>query len=437
MTSTPSLDETTVLDEIEVLAGDALEPDVAREARRRRMLVAGSLLVFVLTRAAAGYVADHPGFYGPHRADGTGDVYLYDQYTWDMRHLGANAYRDLRVEYPPGAIPVLMVPRYVRAVSYRTEFIVLMMGFDALGLWGLVRIACRGGSWWGAATWLALVPLLGVVSYTRFDMVVAVALVWALERARAGKWKQTGALLAVGAAVKLVPVALVPLVYFVAPRRQRRGFLLTTAGVIALTLVPFAFELPDLWQSVIHYHAARGVQAESVWGAALLVARRLAEYPVRVVASHRAYDAVSSVSATLKTVSNLLCVAALLATTGLAARTRRSDVARLSVLLFGSLTLLIGLGSVYSPQYLLWVIGLGAAAMALAPRRTAPAVAVLAVTVALAQLEFPMWFWDVLFFDKGGALVDLVARDVLTIGGGLVGLWCWRRAAAGCLTPSA
>ena len=48
------------------------------------------------------------------------------------------------------------------------------------------------------------------------------------------------------------------------------------------------------------------------------------------------------------------------------------------------------------------------------------------VMTLLAHLEFPIWFWDVLFYDKGGALIVLVVRDVLTLAAGLLALWAWR-----------
>jgi hypothetical protein len=97
--------------------------------------------------------------------------------------------------------------------------------------------------------------------------------------------------------------------------------------------------------------------------------------------------------------------------------------------MFGAMSLLVGVDRVYSPQYLVWVIALGAIAMALTPRLAAPAVAVLAVTTFLSHLEFPVWFWDLLFYDKGGALVVLVVRDVLTLVVGGLALWAWRQAA--------
>ena len=88
------------------------------------------------------------------------------------------------MEYPPGAIPIMMVPRYVALASYRTEFVIFMVLFDAIGLYGLVRLASRTGSWWGAATWFLLVPALGPVAYTRLDIVVAVVFVWTIKSAR-------------------------------------------------------------------------------------------------------------------------------------------------------------------------------------------------------------------------------------------------------------
>ena len=406
--------------------------DDRRRRRARTLILVFVLLSFALTRGRRRRISsDHPQAYGPNVADGTGDVNLYDYFTWEMRHTGQSAYADLHMEYPPGAIPVMMVPRYVRIVSYRTEFILLMIGFDALGLWGLARIARRGGTWWGFGAWMVLVPLLGMVSYTRFDMVVAVALVWAVERALAGKWKQVGALhrrrrrREVGSArarsARVVRGAArkAPRVPLRRDRRHRARAGTRSCSNSARSMSACGTTTPG-----------RGVQAESIWGAGLLVARWFWSYPVAVVASHRAYDAQSAVSHSLKLLSNTVCLSVLGFCTFLAARTRRGDIGRLALLMFGTMTVLVGFGSVYSPQYLLWIIGLGSAALALRPRAAAPAIGVLVVTVALAYVEFPMWFWDLLFFDKGGALEVLAVRDVLTVVVGALALWGWRKSEA-------
>jgi hypothetical protein len=387
------------------------------------------LAAFILSRGFAGYVADHPAFYGPNLPDATGDVHYYDYLSWEMRHEDASPYGEtLRTEYPPAAIPIMMVPRYVRVASYRTEFVFLMVLFDALGLYGLLRIARRTGSWWGMATWFFLIPALGPVSYTRLDLVVAVAFVWTIERALAGRWEHVGLLIAAGTAVKLVPALLLPLLFFVAPRDRRRLLVGSFAGGVALAVLPFVNALPDMFRSVIEYHTERGVQAESIWGAGMLVAQRIGDYPVAIVASHRAWDALAPVSDLLKTLSNAVSLAVVVGALATAVRTRVDDLRRASLLLFGAMSLLVGVGRVYSPQYVLWLIALGAVAMAVAPRLAAPAVGVLAFTTLLAHLEFPVWYWDALFYQTDSALLVLVARDVLTVAVGALAFWAWRRA---------
>ena len=198
------------------------------------------------------------------------------------------------------------------------------------------------------------------------------------------------------------------------------------AAVVGLAVLPFALVLPDVYRSVIEYHTGRGIQAESIWGASLLVAHRMVDYPVAIVASHRAWDAQSALTATLKTVSNVASALAIAGAFVLALRTKVGELGRAMVLQFGLMSLLVGVGRVYSPQYVIWLIALGAIAMAFTPRPAAPAVGVLAVTTLLAHLEFPVWFWDVLFYDKGGALAVLVVRDVLTLVVGFLALWAWR-----------
>lgn len=399
--------------------------------RRSRRWWVGLFLVFAVTRLVSGYVADHPGVYGGNRPDGTGDVHLYDSDSWYLRHSGEPPYGEvLQLEYPPGALPLMMGPRYLRWASYRTEFIIQMIAIDAIGLLGLVRLARRSGSWWGVGAWLALVPALGPVSYTRLDLAVAVALVWAVERASAGRWRSAGACFGAGAAIKLVPVLLLPMVFLAAARGERRRLVTGAALVVGASLLPFVNVLPDVYHRVLGYHLERGVQAESTWGAALLVAHQVADYPARVVAAFGAYDIRADAAPTLKTISNACAAAVLLLSAAVGWRTRRGDVRSLSLALFGVMALMIGVGRVYSPQYLLWLIALAAVALTLAPRAARPAAGVLAVVVVLAHIEFPFWFWEVLFYDSAAALWVLAVRDVLTLVVGVMalGAWWWDRA---------
>jgi hypothetical protein len=161
----------------------------------------------------------------------------------------------------------------------------------------------------------------------------------------------------------------------------------------------------------------------------MLAAQRLVDYPVAIVASHRAWDAVAPASDFLKSISNIASSAVALGAIALAVRTRVGDLRRVTLLAFGAMSLLVGVGRVYSPQYVVWLIALGAVAMATVPRLAAPALGVLGVTTLLAHLEFPIWFWDALFYKKDAALIGLLVRDVLTLLVGVLALWAWKRAA--------
>ena len=428
MTATDSESLLALVDEkLPVEAGSDVE---AEESERRRWsrIAIGLVVAFVVSRTVAAYVADHPLLYGPHRADGTGDVHLYDYWSWQLRHTTATAYHSLHIEYPPGALPFMFIPRLIRAVSYRTEFIVLMVIVDAIGLYGLVRLARRTGAWWGVVAWMVLIPALGPVSYTRLDLVVAVALVWCIERAHADRWGHAGMLLGAGIAIKLVPILLLPLLLAAAPRGRRRWVLAGAAGVVAATLVPFALSLPDVWHSVVSYHSARGVQSESTWGSVLLLVHRWNHYSVDIVVAFGAYDIKAGVAPLLKTLSNGLDLVAFVGISIVAwRRPSQGDPRRLTLLALAAMSLYIAFGRVYSPQYLTWIIALAAGALTLAPRMARPPAAVLAAVVVLAHIEFPFWFWDVVFDEKGGALTVLLLRNLLTLAVGALALWGWHQ----------
>jgi hypothetical protein len=235
-------------------------------------------------------------------------------------------------------------------------------------------------------------------------------------------------LLGVGIAIKLVPVLLLPVLLAATPRGKRRLVIGGAVGVVAVTLVPFALSLHDVWHSVIAYHSDRGVQSESTWGSMLLLLHRWNHYPLDIIVAFGAYDVRAGVAPTLKTISNFLAVIAFAGMTLLAWRhPSQGDHRRLTLLALAAMSFYVSIGRVYSPQYLTWIIALAAGALTLAPRMAKPAAAVLAVVVVLAHIEFPFWFWDVVFDEKGGALAVLLARNVLTIVVGVLALWGWRQ----------
>jgi hypothetical protein len=232
-------------------------------------------------------------------------------------------------------------------------------------------------------------------------------------------------LLGVGAAVKVVPLLLLPVLALGAPGRRRLVTFGACIGVCALAIAPFARTLPDMYTSIIGYHTDRGVQAESVWGSSVLAVSQVNDYDVGVVSVARAFDINSSVSATLKTLSNGIDLVVLAIASVLAFRTGKGNVGRLSLLAFATMSLLVGLGRVYSPQYLLWLVALGAVALTYFPRRVRVPIGLLTVTIVLAHILFPFWYFNALLSRESPAIAALVVRDFLTIGVGIAAFVAW------------
>lgn len=388
------------------------------------------LLVFVVTRLAVGYVADHPDVYPAGSADPTTDLANYVVWGNQMQDFGRQPYRDFSVEYPPGSLGLANLPYWITHQHFRVAFIIQSVVLDALGLVAMWRLAKRRGSWWGVVAWLLLLPLLGPVAYARLDLAVAACLAWAFERVEARRWTAGGAWLGLGIAIKLTPGLLLPGVALAAPKRWRP--VAAAVAVVALAVLPFLGDLRALYDDVIGYHLHRGVHAESLWGSAALLARVLTGSAVEVVPAFGAYDIVSSFEDGLRILSNIAAVGVLLdvvlaATT----RVRRGDGAHLVLALGGGLMLLTAVGRVFSPQYLVWLVAPMAAGLAIAPRALRWSAALLAVSIALAHLVFPVLFYDYLDV-RGWAVAVGFARNLALLGAGLLATQvAWRYTSSG------
>ena len=363
-----------------------------------------------MTRAAGGWLADRPERYRSGPVTVTGDVDLYERWGTEVGRDGRTAYGDVRIEYPPGSLPFMLAPLAgTDGHAYRPRFIAVMVLVDLAGLVGLMLVARRARSWWGPWMWTLLVPLLGPIAYLRLDLVPAVATIWALQRAHAGGWLGTGGWLGFGAVAKVYPGLLLPLL--LASRWRWRAIVGATA-VLVLGLLPFIGSLPGLWDSVVGYHSQRGLQVESTWGAALLSAGHL-DRPVQVVFEHGAFHVQGPGASPLKTLSLVLSLGALAAGVALArARVRPGSPADLAAVMFGTLALLVTVGTVFSPQFMLWLSALGAVAASLAGRALRIPLALLAVANALSQVVFPFHYAGLLA-NHSGPLAALVVRNVV------------------------
>ena len=377
------------------------------------------VVAFAVTRALAGAVTAAPSsFYPDGAADPSFEIANYAVWGNQMQDLDRWAYRDFAVEYPPGALAVANLPYAVSDEQFEAAYIVQAVLFDALGLAAVYRLARRRRSWGGVVVWLALLPLLGPVTYSRLDVVVAATMAWALERAEAGRWGASGAWLGLGVAVKLTPLLVLPAVVLVSPHRWRTG--LAAAAAAAVFVVPFAGELPALTDQVLGYHTDRGVHAESLWGSLALLARVTFGADVGTVGAFGATDIVSGGAEALKTVANVAAVGVVLdSCLNAGRRVRRGDADHLALVVAAATALLVAVGRVFSPQYLVWVVAPLAVAVTVAPGRLRWSVAALAVAVVLAHVLYPVFFADYLDA-RPGAVVAGLARNIAVLASGVL-----------------
>jgi hypothetical protein len=339
---------------------------------------------------------------GLFRERGYVDVDLYGTYAEGLLD-GRLPYRDVFVEYPPGAFVALVPPAIVTDDHYRSVFKILMALVALGGLWCVARLLVELGA--GRARlalglgFVALSPLLlGSVWLNSYDVWPAALTVAALLALVLGFAVVGFACLGLAFTAKVYAVALVvPAAMFVVARwgwRRLVWCLGAFALATALTVGPFLAVAADgVWSSV-RSQVERGSHVESLGASLLLVADRLSLYDATVAAGSTAAesrDVVGPSADGLAAASSVAVVIAVLAVWLAFARTR-FDSERLAISFAAGVAAVLAFGKVLSPQYAEWLLFLVPLAAG------APGVAATALA-ATAFLLARLWFhhYDELF----------------------------------------
>jgi hypothetical protein len=331
-------------------------------------------------------------------------------------------------EYPAPAFAVFVPPRWLAELTpftYASIFVVLMIAIDAVFTVALWRAGERRPTP-GLRGWLVLVPCLGPLTFTRFDLVSAAFGGAALLALAARRPLGSGLLAAAGAAVKLWPAALLPalLLRRDRPRRVLAGF----AGFGAVALVATVagggttrLLSPLTWQD------ERGLQIETIWAVPLLWGRAVSPDAwstpyTRFFAFQVEGPGVAALTR-LSTVATIAAVVLLAALWWRAARATGADrpagLPLVGMLAIAATCLLIVPNKTLSPQYLLWIGGLLAAVGAVAPAE--PLLRRLNVLLVLAclltQLIYPVGYGMVTgpHWSNGIGAALLTARNGLLL----------------------
>jgi Glycosyltransferase family 87 len=329
---------------------------------------------------------------------------------------GRVPYRDVFVEYPPGAFVVLTPPALLPEEAYRHAFKVLMalVGLALLVVAALilVRLGASSRRLYGSLAALALAPLaLGPVSLNTYDAWPALLVGAAVAALLYGRPTLAFALLGFAVTAKLYPAALLPLFCVVVWRQGVRRPLLAFAASVAVVVVPFAIVgWQGLWDS-FEAQAERSLQVESLAGALLLAADRLGLYEARVASGSTAAvsrDLAGTLPDALAPVSSLLQLAAAGVVVWLFVR-MKGDGERLVAGAAATLAGVLAFSKFISPQYLVWLLPL-------VPLVVPPIGFVAGALLALAMLLGQLWFFHYRELFAVGDLVWLVVlRDALLV----------------------
>ena len=367
------------------------------------------------------------------------DTPVYRAYGEAVVH-GEAPYRDFDVEYPPGALPVFVLPAVgsPSAHGYRTRFDLLML---VCGIGAVAAVAAALGALGAGSTRLvsalgftAVAPLLlGSVLLTRYDLWPAALAAAALATLCAGRDRLSLALLGLATAAKVYPAVLAPL--FVAHVWRRRGAreAAVAAGigvvVTAAIFAPFVALAPGGVRDTLVRQTTRPLQIESLGSAVLLAAHHLFGLGLRLDSSHGSQNLGGSLPDAVAAAETALVLAGLTALWLWFAR-RPRDTETLVRASAAAVCLFVAFGKVLSPQYAIWLIPL---VPLVRGRRGLLAGALLGLALALTQLWFPRRYWNLVYGFGGYESALVLARDLVLLA--LLGVLVWPQRGAGSFRP--
>ncbi|MDH6120582.1 hypothetical protein ABH930_003857 [Kitasatospora sp. GAS204A] len=343
------------------------------------------------------------------KINATGELHmLYEKWSHQLAQ-GSYPIGDPTWQYPPGAAFVMLAPRLIPGVNFVQGFVIVMFLADLTVMASLVLVGrSRERSLAGAWVWVLGLPLLLYIPYARYDMLVTAFAVFALLAVRR-RPRLGGALAAVGAMVKVWPAFAV----FGAPRGRGLWSICLGFAASALALAAIAVGFFHGPFDFLNAQGSRGVEFESLGGTVLLVARFFGYSGT--IQYH--FGSMEFLGPYVTEISDGLLVLSVLAFCWLLLWRLRArvwnaattaDAALAAVLVFTTTSRVI------SPQYFVWVIGLGAVCLTFRETTQRAVVVLLVGATALTSVEYPLFFDNVVQGSAGFTLV-LVLRNVLLL----------------------
>ena len=272
----------------------------------------------------------------------------------------------------PIALPALFT------ANFDTYFLLFSLEMEA-ALTLAVAFAARtaealtpGGGRRALGLSIVLTAALGCVAVRRYDACVALAIAVVVYGMATRRPIVACVALAIGVALKGVPLLLAPaLLFWLAARRDWRALGLGAASAalcLGAVAVAYAAIAGPHALDFYRYHSDRPLQLETPYaGALLLLAPRFPEF-VSVTYSYGSDNLASVAEPWLRAAAGLFEIVALVASYAVAylrIRGAADDCERLTAAVWAfsaALVAFMSLGKVFSAQYLIWLLPLGAVA---------------------------------------------------------------------------
>jgi hypothetical protein len=353
-----------------------------------------------------------------------GDVRFYD--TWGALMAGhAVPYRDFRIEYPPGALPMFLGPVYLRKVAgyYSTYYFWFRVELLVIGLlavyamaYALAQLGASRRRAYAALCVAGIAPaLLGPIAFSRYDYWPALLTVAAVAALAARRPTVACGFAAAGAVAKIYPIVIVPIALIELWRSQgaraaARGaaFVVAVGGAMTIPLVAAA---PHGVSWALHRQLSRPLQVESLGAVIFAAAHQIAGVHLHVVKSAGSDNLIGSgpdLAATLSSIATVIAVLAVYALYWRSGRTREQIVAACAA----AVTAYIAFSKVFSPQYLVWLMPL---VPLVGGRRGIRASALMLVVVGMTQIWEPYRYFGYYKTFTPWLTWLVVARDLLVV----------------------
>ena len=396
--------------------------------RRITMTAAGSAVSLWLTFAAVHLWLGFLNLYGPGLP--MGDV-TYVYLFWVERGVLADQWVgiDTAWVYPLLALVPMLAAYVFGPALYGTTWLTIVMALNAVALISIIGVEERARraavAWW----WMLFLVLVGPIALGRIDAItVAVAMVAVMLIADHPKWG--GALLAVGAWIKVWPAGL--LLAALVALRERSAVVLSAIAVTMLVVAAgLALGGASALLTPITQQAGRGLQVESLVSTVWLWAAAAGEWSSRVyydqgILTWQVFGEGSQLAADLMTPVLALVVLVIVALGLAAVRRGVDDVELFPTLALALVMALITVNKVGSPQFATWiavpiVLGLAWQKWGGISFRV-PAILALA-TAALTQVVYPVLYASLLSLEPL-MLTVLSARNLLYVA--LLGWAVWQ-----------